>query len=105
MGRDVHKHPAQATLKVVKKNQNKIIMADSRITHIRKPDRLSKHEHITHVGNLAKGWIWTREKVIASIDDKTNTFFVLDTPSGNRSEVGVVRPDDGRLPFLPTYSD
>jgi hypothetical protein len=80
-------------------------MPDCRITHIRKPDRFSQHEHITHVGNLDADWIWKREDVIASIDAGTNTFYVLDSKTGHRSEVGVMRPNDGRLPFLRTYAD
>ena len=78
-------------------------MADCQITHIRKPNRMSSHEHITHVGNPPT-WFWKREDVIASIDGGTNTFFVLDV-QGNRANVGVVRPNDGRLPFLRTYAD
>lgn len=78
-------------------------MADCRITHIRKPNRESAHEHITHVGNLEANWIWTRVAVIISIDAKTNKFYVYE--GGYRSEVGVVRPTDGRAPFLRTYAD
>ena len=87
-------------------------MADCRITHIRKPDRFSPHEHITHVGNVSTSgntstvnWIWTREKVISSIEEKSNTFFVKDVISGKRSEVGVIYPGEGRLPYLRTYAD
>lgn len=78
-------------------------MADARITHIRKPNRMSAHEHITHVGN-PPSWFWTREEVIKSIEAKTNTFYVLDS-SGNRADVGVVYPTDSRSPFLRTYAD
>jgi hypothetical protein len=80
-------------------------MADCKITHIRKPDRFNSHEHITHVGNLAANWIWTREAVILSIEAKTNTFYVYDEKDKKRSEVGVVNPNDGRLPFLRTHAD
>jgi len=80
-------------------------MADCQITCIRKPDRNSPHEHITHVGNPSNNWMWTREAVIKSIDEKTNTFYVLDPINNKRSDVGVVRPNDGRYPFLRTYSD
>ena len=45
-------------------------MADVRITCITKPHPLSAHEHITHVGNPAAGWVWEREQVIASIEAK-----------------------------------
>jgi hypothetical protein len=81
-------------------------MADCRITHVRKPNRQSSHEHITHVGNIGNGsgnWIWARADVIQSINNGTNTFYVFE--GGKRSEVGVVNPDDGRAPFLRTYAD
>lgn len=42
--------------------------------------------------------------MIASIEDKTNTFFVLDSKTGKRSEVGVVYPN-GRAPYLRTHAD
>jgi hypothetical protein len=77
-------------------------MADARITCITKPDRESRIEHITHVGG--SNWKWTREEVIASIDAKTNTFFVLD-PQGHRSNVGVVDPGHGRARYIRTHAD
>lgn len=80
-------------------------MADCRITCIRKLDRFSSHEHITHVGNQAAGWIWSREDVIESIEAKTNTFYVYDDTKQKRSDVGVIYPNDGRKPYLRTYAD
>ena len=77
-------------------------MADCRITRITKRNRMSAHEHITHVGNPPT-WFWPREAVIASINAKTNTFYVLE--NGSRADVGVVNPTDGRAPFLQTYAD
>jgi hypothetical protein len=77
-------------------------MADVRIACITKPDPSSPHEHITHVGNPPT-WVWPREDVIASIETKTNTFFVIDPASGKRSDVGVVRPAD-KSPYLRTYT-
>ena len=62
------------------------------------------HEHITHIGNPAAGWRWTKEQVIASIEAKTNTFYVIDPTSGKRAFIGVVR-SPGRQPWLQTYSD
>jgi len=79
-------------------------MTDVRVTCITKPHPLSSHEHITHLGNPAAGWEWPREQVIASIEAGTNTFFVLDSQSGKRSEVGVVYPQ-GRAPYLRTHAD
>jgi len=49
--------------------------------------------------------MWPREQVIRSIEQKTNTFYVLDPQTGKRSEVGVVHPNDGRSPFLQTHAD
>lgn len=79
-------------------------MSDCQVTCITKPHPNSTHEHITHVGNPQANWVWTREAVIASIDGKTNTFYVLDPRSGKRANVGVVRPTNGS-PYLRTYAD
>ena len=79
-------------------------MADAQVTCITKPDPRSPHEHITHLGNPAGGWTWTREAVIASIDAKTNTFFVLDAANNRRANIGVVR-ESGKAPYVRTYAD
>jgi hypothetical protein len=79
-------------------------MADCRVTCITKPHPSSSHEHITHIGNPALEWRWTRERVIASIEAKTNTCSVLDPSTGKRAEIGVVRPQVG-APYLRTYAD
>ena len=78
-------------------------MADCRITCIVKPHLLSPHEHITHVGNPPQ-WVWPREKVIASIEAHTNTFYVLDPRTGRRADVGVMR-EAGKAPYLRTHAD
>lgn len=78
-------------------------MADCQVTCIIKPHPQSPHEHITHVGN-PPGWVWSREDVIASIDARTNTFYVLDPVSRRRAEVGVYRAE-GKTPFLRTHAD
>jgi hypothetical protein len=79
-------------------------MADVQVTCITKPHPESPHEHITHLGNPKAGWTWTREKVIQSIDDKSNSFFVIDPRTGKRANVGVVRAT-GRAPYVRTYAD
>jgi len=79
-------------------------MANVQVTCITKAHPQSAHEHITHIGNPAANWKWTREEVIASIDAGTNTFFVLDPVTGKRSTVGVVR-QAGRSTYLRTYAD
>lgn len=81
-------------------------MADCQITCIRKHNHMSSHEHIAHVGNrTTANWMWPREDVIRSIEQKTNTFYVVDQRNGKRSSVGVVYPKDGRAPFLQTHAD
>jgi hypothetical protein len=78
-------------------------MTDLQVTCITKPNTLSQHEHITHLGN-PPSWLLTREQVIALIDAKTHTFFVRDPYSGKRSDVGVVR-SAGKAPYLRTHAD
>lgn len=78
-------------------------MADCQITCISKPHPQSAHEHITHVGNPPT-WVWPRENVIASIDQGTNSFYVVDPQTARRSDVGVVRPTQG-APYLRTHAD
>ncbi len=77
-------------------------MADVQVTCINKPDVHSPVEHITHLGGST--WRWTRERVIASIDERTNTFFVKDPRNGLRAEVRVVRPS-GRSAYVRTSPD
>jgi hypothetical protein len=78
-------------------------MADVRVTCITKPNPLSGHEHITQIGGV--GWKWERDAVITSIEAKTNTFYVVDPLTGTRAYVGVIKPTDGRSPYLRTYAD
>jgi len=78
-------------------------MADVKVTCITKRDPGNRHEHITHIGGNT--WKWDRDKVIESIDAGTNTFYVIDPSTAKRSEVGVVRPKDGRSPYLRTHAD
>lgn len=81
-------------------------MPDCEVRCISKPDRMSSHEHITHLGNQYSNppWKWNRENVITSIEAGTNTFYVVDRGNGKRSEVAVVRPV-GRSPYLRTHAD
>jgi hypothetical protein len=80
---------------------------DYEITCINKPNRSSLHEHITHVGNVAGNWRMSREDVIKLIDGKTATFYTIDysTAARKRAEVGVVRGDGNKAPYLRTYAD
>ncbi len=79
-------------------------MADVQVTCITKPNPQSPHEHITHLGNPAGNWRWTREQVIESIEAKANTFFVIDPLNGKRSDVGVVHPQGGSA-YVRTHAD
>jgi hypothetical protein len=77
---------------------------DCQVTCIIKPNTQSPHEHISHLGNPRANWVWTREKVIQSIESKANTFYVIDPISGKRADIGVVR-ENGKDPYLRTYAD
>lgn len=79
-------------------------MADFQVTCITKQHPGNSHEHITRLGNPKANWNWSRDEVIASIDAKTNTFYVLDPQNGKRANVGVVRPA-GRQGFVRTHAD
>jgi hypothetical protein len=80
-------------------------MSDVQIRCVTKSAPQGGHECITHVGNPLAGWRWPKEDVIRSIESGTNTFYVLDVHSRKRADVGVVRPTDGRKPYLQTYAD
>lgn len=74
-------------------------MADVQVTCINKQPRDDTHEGITHLGGA--GWKWTRQQVMDSINDKSNTFFT--NVGGRRANVAV---RDGRnRPYLQTHAD
>lgn len=75
-------------------------MTEHRITHIRKPDRYSSLQHITHV--KYDGEVHTREHVIRLIEAKTDSFYVFE--GGEYSDVHVVYPSYGN-PYLRTAPD
>lgn len=79
------------------------MMADVQITCITKP-QYGVHEHINHVGNSQRGWKWPVEDVVKSIEAKTHTFYVLDSRTGKRADVGVVRSQN-HPPYIRTYAD
>ena len=80
-------------------------MAQYQVTAIRKLNRLSTHEHITHIGNPQAGWIITREEAIRQIESRLNEFYVVDPGNSQRIAWVGVRHDVGKLPYLRTYSD
>jgi len=79
-------------------------MSEYQVTCITKPDRFSTHEHITHIGNIANNWKITREAAIQQIESNKNSFYTVDSATGKRAQIGVVR-ETGKLPFLRTYAD
>jgi hypothetical protein len=74
------------------------------VTCIRKQDRQSAHEHITHIGNTAGQWMLTRESAIERIDGGTEAFYTVDSSTGKKAYIGVVR-ESGKAPYLRTYAD
>jgi len=76
-------------------------MTDVQVTCINKANRENQYTGITHLGSSTGNWRWTRQEVIVSIENKTNTFFTL--VHGNRSEIGVVDGPTGK--YLRTYAD
>ena len=77
-------------------------MADVRITCITKSVPTGGHQHITHAGNSSG--TWPVELIITNIDNKIDTFFVLDDRTGKRANVGVVR-EAGKRPYIRTHAD
>jgi hypothetical protein len=81
-------------------------MADYQIDCINKPDRLSRHEHITHVGGPNPDgngrWKDTVPNVVRFIENKQHRFY---TKERNASAwVGVNTSAAGNK-FLQTYAD
>ena len=77
-------------------------MADCRIIKVRKPNRYSPHEHITHVQII--DLIYPRSMIIGYIDDGSNTFYTYDDITHKRADV-FVRRIKGLDPFIQTYAD
>jgi hypothetical protein len=74
-------------------------MADLQVTCINKVPRTNPHEGITHLGT--SGRKWTRAEVVASIEEKSNTFYTK--VNNKRAEVGVVNGANGK--YVRTYAD
>jgi hypothetical protein len=79
-------------------------MTEYEVTCVRKPNRNSTHEHITHIGNRSSEWMMSREVAIERIENKKEAFYTVDRATGKRAYIGVVRAP-GRAPFLRTHSD
>ncbi|MDQ6891136.1 MAG: DUF3892 domain-containing protein [Acidobacteriota bacterium] len=78
-------------------------MTSYRITCVVKPDRFSRHEHITSVGGPAEGgWRATTPQVIQWIESNTYSFYTFE--GGVRAEVGVRETGHGTK-YIQTYAD
>jgi hypothetical protein len=74
-------------------------MTDVRVTCINKQPRDNPYEGITYLGG--DGWRWTRQQVINSINNGTNTFYTL--VGGKRANISVIKGPNG--PYLRTHAD
>jgi hypothetical protein len=79
-------------------------MRKHHITCINKPDRHSRHEHITHIGNATEGWRITREDAIKRIEDQTDSFYTIDVTTGKECLILVVR-EPGKDPYLRSHAN
>jgi hypothetical protein len=74
-------------------------MADVQVTCVLKTG--NNHQSITHLGGPGgQGWCWTKQDVINSINNGSNTFFTL--VGGVRANVHVVNTTP---PYVQTYAD
>jgi hypothetical protein len=81
-----------------------MVMNEFQVTCINKPDRTSRHEHITHIGNTAGEWRLSREITIQKIDANSEAFYTIDKTTSLKMYIGVVR-EQGKTPFLRSYAD
>lgn len=57
------------------------------------------HEGITHLGGPQ--WKWTRQEVITSIENRSNSFYT--SVGGTRADIGVVNGPNGK--YVRTHAD
>ena len=74
-------------------------MADVQVTCIITSQWRDSYKAITHLGG--SNWRWPKADVIASIKNKTNTFYTQ--VDGNRANIGIVQDPDGE--YLRTHAD
>ncbi|HWK03618.1 MAG TPA: DUF3892 domain-containing protein [Puia sp.] len=74
-------------------------MADVQVTCINKMPRNDSHEGITHLGG--PNWRWTRQQVILSIQDQSNTFYTF--VNGKRADIAVVNGANGQ--YVRSHAD
>lgn len=80
-------------------------MKEFQVTCINKPNRMSAHEHITHIGNATGSWRLSREEAIRRIDSKQEAFYTVDLMTDRKIYIGVIRGDGNKAPYLRTYAD
>lgn len=80
------------------------IVKEFEVNCINKPNRESKHEHITHIGHTINAWRLTREVAIQRIDNKAEAFYTVDPESKKKVYIDVVR-EAGKNPYLRTHAD
>jgi hypothetical protein len=78
-------------------------MNEYQVTCINKLDRMSSHEHITHIG--AANWRMTREEAIRRINSQQEAFFTIDRSTSRKVYIGVVAGNGDRSPYLRTHAD
>lgn len=77
-------------------------MADVQVQCINKQPRNNAYEGITHLGGQGGGgWRWTRQQVVDSINNGSNTFFTYE--NAKRAEIAVVNGPNGQ--YLRTHAD
>ena len=79
-------------------------MNEFEVNCINKSDRNNQHESITHIGNSNGSWRLPKAEVVKRIEAKTENFYTLDSGTGHRVYIGVVREVD-KNPYLRTYAD
>ncbi|MGD0117528.1 MAG: DUF3892 domain-containing protein [Candidatus Binatus sp.] len=83
-------------------------MSDRKVFCVNKPDRNSRHEHITHLGGTDRltgaSWKFTREQVIRRILRQIDTFYTTDDKARKRADVEVVN-EVGKALYVRTRQD
>jgi hypothetical protein len=74
-------------------------MADVQVTCINKNPRDDTHHGITHLGGST--WKWTRQEVITSIENRSNTFYTF--VNSKRANVVVRQGANGK--YVQTQAD
>jgi hypothetical protein len=76
-----------------------IHMSDVQVTCVTKTG--TTHQTITHLGGTGgTGWKWTKQQVVNSINDNTNTFYTL--VNGKRANIYVIK---GTPDYVQTAAD